>query len=289
VAPPRRPETPHSPQPAPLPGEFRRGRKYTNWRPEGSGDWLLLYTLAGAGRIGLADGTQKRLAPAEALLFEPHARQEYGTDPAAGQWHFLWVHFHARAHWRPWLRWPEAAPGIQHAAVGLPAVHQAVTAALRKVLAAARRVSPMAPDLAFNALEEALLWIHAAADSRETGTHGDDRVRRAMDYFADHLDQPFDLAAVARHCGLSPSRLGHLFKDQMNLSLQACCEDMRLQHARELLTRTRSSVKEIAFATGFSDPLYFSKRFRRSFGVSPLACRATAPGPPGPPRLTASG
>lgn len=275
-----RPETPHVPQPAPVAGEFHRRRKYTNWRPQGSGDWLLLYTLDGAGRIGLPAGEPIRLAPAEALLFDPRASQDYSTHPDHGQWHFLWVHFHARAHWRPWLQWQTPAPDIHHAVVGAPAVHEAVTRALRKMIAVSRRRTSIGPDLALNALEEALLWLHGASAAPDAWSQGDARVRRAMDYFAEHLDEPFDLAKVARHCGLSPSRLGHLFKDQMNLSLQRCCEDMRLHHAKELLTRTRSSVKEIAFATGFSDPLYFSKRFRRSFGVSPVACRTqTRPGP----------
>jgi transcriptional regulator GlxA family with amidase domain len=44
---------------------------------------------------------------------------------------------------------------------------------------------------------------------------------------------------------------------------------LRLRRARELLVTSQKNVSEVACATGFSDPLYFSRVFRRAFGVTP--------------------
>ena len=68
-------ETPHRSVESVMASEFDRRSDYTNWRPQGSGDWLLLYTLAGAGNIVL-EGKSRRLETGEAVLFSPHAAQD---------------------------------------------------------------------------------------------------------------------------------------------------------------------------------------------------------------------
>lgn len=49
--------------------------------------------------------------------------------------------------------------------------------------------------------------------------------------------------------------------------------DVRLMQARKLLRTTDVSVAEIAMQTGFDDPSYFGRLFRRRFGMSPRAFR----------------
>lgn len=48
---------------------------------------------------------------------------------------------------------------------------------------------------------------------------------------------------------------------------------IRLEKARKRLQRTDESVSEIAYSTGFSDPNYFSRVFRRHFGLAPSQLR----------------
>ncbi|MBC8010945.1 MAG: AraC family ligand binding domain-containing protein, partial [Burkholderiales bacterium] len=91
--------------------EFREGRGYTNWRPRGSGDWLLIVTRAGAGRVRLKD-RELRLDAGDAVLYAPGAVQDYATDAETGRWHLRWAHFRPRPHWLAWLMWPEIAPKV---------------------------------------------------------------------------------------------------------------------------------------------------------------------------------
>ncbi|RYX86345.1 AraC family transcriptional regulator [bacterium] len=88
-----------------------------------------------------------------------------------------------------------------------------------------------------------------------------------------NLKRPFELSGVANHCGLSVSRLSHLFKAHMGESPQQFHERQRLQHATQLLRLTGLSVAEVAQEIGYADPFYFSNRFRRAFGKSPLQFR----------------
>lgn len=269
--------------------EFRVGRSYTNWRPHGSGDWLLIFTCAGAGQV-VAGGVPHRLLPGDAVLFAPGAEQDYSTDPEIGQWHLRWAHFRPRPHWRPWLIWSEIAPrtgmvGIRGAeAEEIAAVLQrmlvtrrlagdghddlAMDAVFQRTLVARRPADEGGDDLAMNALEEVL--IRCARSSRFVMRTGiDERVRRAVSYLAAHPSEPFSLERLATHCGLSSSRLSHLFRAELGASPQPFSEKLRLDYARELLRQTNLSVAEVAAEVGFEDPLYFSRRFRRAFGHAP--------------------
>jgi AraC family transcriptional regulator, transcriptional activator of pobA len=54
--------------------------------------------------------------------------------------------------------------------------------------------------------------------------------------------------------------------------------DRVMLEAARLLRHTDRTVGEIAFEVGFSDPLYFSRAFKRSDGRSPQAYREAARG-----------
>jgi AraC family transcriptional regulator of arabinose operon len=273
---PARAITPHV-QASPLVGgEFRRqGRDYTNWRPHGSGDWLLIHTLAGAGRI-VADGQAFRVSEGQTLLYRSGAAQDYATDPEVGHWTLRWVHFAPKPHWQPWLAWPEVRTGVSRLALPAEAARRFVEA-LQRMLTASRLGGPGATELAMNALEEALLWAfrHIAGDR---WLALDARIRKAIDWLAADPARPFSIAALARHSGLSDSRLSHLFKAELQMTPRQFSEKLRLDLAAQLLAHTGLSVAEVAHKAGFTDPFYFSRRFARAFGRAPIEARSPKSG-----------
>ena len=262
-------ETPWSHHEAPLFGERDAGASYANYRPRGSGDWLLIYTLAGSGRLTTPAGFLAT-RPGDATLYAPGEYQDYRTDPAAGRWKILWSHFNSRPDWLPWLRWPVGAEGIRRVHLAGADLRSRFVAALSRALHFSRRGLPA--GFGSNALEEALLWADLAL-ADEPGGGGDPRIRKALDYLAGRWREPFRLEAVARHCGLSTSRFAHLFKETMGLSPQRFFEEQRLRHACELLGLSGLGIAEIAAEVGYDDPFYFSNRFSRHTGKSPSQWR----------------
>ena len=61
---------------------------------------------------------------------------------------------------------------------------------------------------------------------------------------------------------------------------------LRLCRAMRMLRETDKTVTEIAFACGFNDSNYFTSRFHREIGMTPLRYRRSsdAPLPTEPPR-----
>lgn len=265
----RKTETPHSPVVSLKADEFRMGPRYENLRSHGTPDWLVIVTVAGAGVVGGADAAMVSRA-GTATLYPPGALQRYGTDPQTGHWHLLWSHFHPRPHWGPWLSWPERTKGLRAVSIADPAVFRHVREAMRDAIRFSRQQLPSSMDLALNALERAVLWMHSANDKAVL----DERIRRAVDLLTEKLREPMALDRLARECGLSVSRLAHLFRDQVGVPPQQFLEDVRLQRAALLLRSTNLRIGEIADGVGYADAFYFSSRFRKAFGQSPSEYRS---------------
>lgn len=256
------------------PGAMLNSSGYTTWRPDGSGDCLLIYTRAGQGYCRTKLGENIALTPGSVALWEIGAWQDYGTDNAVGAWNIIWAHFTPRPHWRPWMSWTERAPGTR--LLDLPPVHrQPVDEAMDDALRLARAALPLALERAMNALERALLEIHAAANELP-GSGMDPRIRRIVEYLATLPREAYDSAALARRCGLSESRFAHVFREQTGATPQRMLEQNRLRVAAQLLRDTRLDIQEIAREVGYEDPFYFSKRFRAHHGKSPRNYRAKA-------------
>src|SRR5438552_290000 len=146
------PESVPAGQPQPyawvLAGYFDRIRDYSTFRAEGTNDWLLFFTLAGAGRLhtGGEGFTVKR---GDLGLYAPHTPQDYGLLDARTRWRFLWFHFQARQEWLELLKWPAAAPGLFQLHVADPVLWARMREALR---AAHRFASTARPYAKVNAM-----------------------------------------------------------------------------------------------------------------------------------------
>lgn len=251
--------------------EFDQGAGYTNWRPRGSGDWLLIHTLGGAGIITCGD-TPRLLGPGGAVLFSPGVAQDYRTDENTGRWRLLWAHFNPRPNWRAWIRWPEVARGVGWLTLPAGEIRDGFAAAMQRAITRRHGAHADTAEFAMNALEEALLWAQRAG-AGSARLRLDERVRKAMDYLAARPDKPFRLEALAKHCGLSESRLSHLFRAQTGETPQVYSEELRLRLAQQLLVHSGLRVNEVAAETGFADAFYFAKRFRKFSKCSPSAYR----------------
>jgi AraC family transcriptional regulator, arabinose operon regulatory protein len=252
-------------------GSFDEGPAYSNWRPKGSGDCLLILTLKGRGWVGNESG-QEPVSPGEVVLFEQHAEQVYYTDPKTGRWVFLWCHFLPKQGWSHGATWPEVAPGIRRLALASEEGRKGAKAGLSEMIRWVRQPDPMAGEFALNALEHAFLWMDREQQSRDL-PRMDERIRSMMQILASEVDRPFDLASSARAAGMSVSRFAHLFREQAGRSPQQYTEDQKMRHAAQLLRLTSQSVGDIARSCGYDNAFYFSSRFRKWAQLSPREFR----------------
>lgn len=77
------------------------------------------------------------------------------------------------------------------------------------------------------------------------------------------------LDEIAEQCNIDNAYLCRLFKRFDNQSPYQYLMQMKMNLAAQRLQSPNSSVKEVAFEFGFSDPFHFSRVFKRIFGIPP--------------------
>lgn len=93
----------------------------------------------------------------------------------------------------------------------------------------------------------------------------------AVEYVKDNLPYNISLLKVAKHLSVSAEHLSRQFKKDTGISFSEYVGFLRLKKAEEMLiTGKGKSITQIAHMCGFNDSNYFSSKFKKIYGVSPL-------------------
>lgn len=82
-------------------------------------------------------------------------------------------------------------------------------------------------------------------------------------------DASMDMKTVSKHGYISVSTLQRKFKEYFETSPMQYLLKLRMNKALELLIADELSIRDIAYACGFSDEKYFSKAFKARYGYAP--------------------
>ncbi|MCB1841538.1 MAG: AraC family transcriptional regulator [Halioglobus sp.] len=237
-------------------------------------DNLLLYCVAGQGHAH-CDSWSGKVAPGDALVLPQGLAHEYqasGDDP----WSIYWVHFQgsAAAMFNQYLGYRENGKPLT--AVG---VSPTLAARFREMMAVRRTgYSTHAFVHAANQLRQLLTQIAAAIRSSEASDRHSFDLERLQRFMQENIDQPLDLDTLAATASLSKYHFATKYKALTGYSPIRHFLNMKMEHAGHLLDSSELSVKEIAATLGYDDPLYFSRQFSRTVGVSPRAYRRSVRG-----------
>lgn len=99
-------------------------------------------------------------------------------------------------------------------------------------------------------------------------------VALALTFIRDHIHERITLGDAAEAADVSIAYLSRRFKADVGVGFAEYLSRQRLERATRMLREhPEMSVTEIAFSSGFNDSNYFSDKFKREFGVSPLKFR----------------
>ncbi len=119
------------------------------------------------------------------------------------------------------------------------------------------------------AVDDFIELVHSKQDSRRIS-----QIKPAIDYIEDNYDTPLTLSDVARAACLSVSRLSHLFKEQLGVTIIDYITNARIEMAKNLLIATNKSCTEVCFEVGYSNQSYFTRTFKNVAGMTPKQFRS---------------
>ena len=95
-------------------------------------------------------------------------------------------------------------------------------------------------------------------------------LRRAIDL---HYKKDWPVGAYVNVLATTPHLLDKASRQVFGMSVKALLLERRLLEAKRLLMFTVRSVEDVALETGFEDPAYFSRFFRKRTGEAPATWR----------------
>jgi AraC family transcriptional regulator len=102
------------------------------------------------------------------------------------------------------------------------------------------------------------------------------QVRRVRDYIDGDLAGRLSIRAAAEHAKLSPSYFSRRFRQSFGLTFSRFVARRRIEHAQAMMTKTTSSLCQIALECGFTDQAHFTRTFGGVTGSTPSRWRRMA-------------
>lgn len=97
----------------------------------------------------------------------------------------------------------------------------------------------------------------------------DSRIQKVTNYISTHYVEKLTVDDLANYVCLNPVYFGILFKENMGCSVKKYINQIKINHAENLLLSGEFTITETAFRCGFEDIYYFSKLFKSIKGYPP--------------------
>ena len=240
-----------------------------NMRRERHDDYLLIFCTQGHGTLETRGAGHLVGAGDVALIArgEAHSYRAADNDP----WTIYWAHFAG-----------EDAPALVHFLLRGTGpllrcgAEPRLVGSFRSLLEAATGAYRLDTWIHISSTLRQLLTQFALYRGRRPGRRlGSVDVSAVESYMAQHLGSTLRLDDLATVAGLSRQHFVKRYREQTGTTPLTHFQQMKIEAACRLLDATDDSVKVIAASLGFTDPLYFSRVFRRVQGMSPMAYRVS--------------
>ncbi|MBD2259710.1 AraC family transcriptional regulator [Pseudanabaena sp. FACHB-2040] len=99
------------------------------------------------------------------------------------------------------------------------------------------------------------------------------KLKTAIAYIQDNLDQSLSLGEIAAVVQMSPHYFAGLFKQSIGVAPYQYVTQCRIERAKQLLSRPELAIVEVCHRVGFQNQSHFTKVFREHTSVTPKAYR----------------
>ncbi len=233
-------------------------------------EYQLLYNPEGEGIFQSAHVKPTRLMPGDMFLLFPGEWHTYHPNPEIG-WKSYWIGFRGKNmddRVRAGFLTPDSP--IYH--VGYSFTLEGL---YKRAYEAAVEEAAYSQQLMAGIVNHLIGMMYSLERNRELSKNQQqvDMISRARMRIRESLESDLTIQQIAEELGVSYSNLRKLFKEHTGLSPATYQQELRLLRAKELLTTTELSIKEIAYRLNFESPDYFSAKFKAKMGLKPSEVR----------------
>ena len=234
-------------------------------------EYQLLYNPEGEGVFESAHCPQTKIKAGDMFLLFPGEWHTYHPNPRVG-WKSHWIGFKGRNmddRVKAGFLTPEKP--IYH--VGYSAIIEGL---YRRAFAAAREEAAYSQQEMAGLVNHLIGKMYSLERNIELSRNQQqvDMIDKARWRIRESLESEITIQGIAEELGVSYSNFRKLFKEYTGLSPATYQQELRLLRAKELLSTTDLSIKEIAYRLNFESPDYFSAKFKAKMGIKPSEVKA---------------
>lgn len=116
---------------------------------------------------------------------------------------------------------------------------------------------------------QSFILITSYVKPQSTIDYSNHIVKATKEYLENHYAEDISLEDVAAQANISPQYFSKLIKKTTGFNFIDWLSTLRVKKAKELLTNSEYTVKEVCFMVGYKDPNYFSRIFKKRIGITP--------------------
>ena len=229
-------------------------------------EYQLLYNPDGEGIFQSASCPPVPIRPGDMFLLFPGEWHTYHPLPHVG-WKSYWIGFRGR-NMDDRVRAGFLSPQKPIYHVGYSSVIESL---YKRAYEAAILEAAYSQQLMAGIVNHLIGVMYSLERNIELGRNSQhvDMISRARLRIREALESDLTIQQVAEELGVSYSNFRKLFKEHTGLSPATYQQELRLLRAKELLSTTDLSIKEIAYRLNFESPDYFSAKFKAKMGCRP--------------------
>lgn len=236
-------------------------------RPDGRRDHQLLYISSGKAFFFL-EGERREIPAGHMVLYRPGESQQYYYY-AKDLPEVYWIHFsgYEAPHILDKIGFLDSHVLFCGTSFHYPEL-------FRQIIQELQLKRPCFEELLCSYLQLLFTQIHRTRLEIFADKYRNlDDMEAAVHFFNESFTQNISIEEYAASQHMSVSWFIRSFKHYMGVTPMQYITSIRINKAKELLKNTNCSIQEISALSGYENPLYFSRIFRRHTGFSPSGYR----------------
>ena len=249
-------------------GYYPNARHHFRQREKGISSYILIYCVRGKGWYRIRD-KKKDVTENQFFILPPDVPHSYGSDEKE-PWTIYWIHFKGSS---AGLFTEEASNYPKNITPGEHSQIEYRNRLFEKIF------STLEMGYSVERLQYAGLCLHYYLASlkylalfREDGLSDSkdmDYTTLSIHYMRENMERALKVSDIADALGISTSYYASLFQQCTGYTPITYLTNLRIQKACQLLEFSDMKINQVCYETGYADPFYFSRIFKKIMGMSP--------------------
>lgn len=244
---------------------------YRKRSKEEASEFILIYCMEGEGWFEI-ENNHYNVIPNQFFILPAQQAHAYGSSEK-NPWTIYWIHFNGnKASFfslgfnRPKNITPQKNSRIKDRLILFEEIYSTISTGYNK------NHMLYATTCLFHFLGS-MKFIGEYRECKQPNSNSKNKniVQLAIHYMQENMGKKIRLADIAAEMKLSVSRFSSFFEESTGTSPLRYLTFLRIQEACRLLDFSDLKISQISPLVGYEDPLYFSRLFSKTMGMSPLA------------------